>query len=155
MVNMLFMAGASKGNSTNYTPVTPAITAYGGTQPTAAAFLANWDATYKNAQLVHWINCTQTHPNGDSLTLGLTMWVTPLPAPQSASNEGTAAWAVIWQTNVTLASLASSTIPNTAFCIIPVTDTAGTGILRMANTSILAGASTAMDSCGIEINSIA
>lgn len=113
---------------------TVGITAFSGTQPSAAQILANW-TTYAAQILVHWSGVTYTRPlDGVLMTMG-----TPAPSPATATGTGTATWGLIWTTNVMPSDLNNGTIPSTQFMVVPVSLTLDDGVVRLATTTINTG----------------
>lgn len=123
-----------------------AVTVFSGTQPTAASITSSW-STYSPLVLVHWQGAGFTMPLTNSL-----MTVTSFPPAATATGTGTATWAIIWASNVTPASVAGSTLPNTSFIVCPVTNTGGNGVIRVTNTSITAGTSVSLADASIVVS---
>lgn len=115
-----------------------AATIYSGTQPTAEALTANWTSTYnstKPAFLLHFENMAWARKASDT-----SIAITKFPAPKAAVNTGTATWAVIWVSNTSQSSMASS-IPTNDYVVVPVSTIGGNGIIKLATTDIIAGSS--------------
>lgn len=115
-----------------------AVTVFSGAQPLAGDVILNWP-TYKSQALLHWQGVGFTQPQN-----GILATVTVFPTPVVALASGTATWAIIWATNVTLANVQSDTLPNASFIIGPVTDTSGNGMVRLASPTMAAGATIAL-----------
>ena len=114
------------------------VTVYSGSQPTAAFIEANW-SNFNATPLLHWTDVGFTQPLN-----GILASVTTFPAPVNALLTGTASWAIIWSTNVTAVQVAAGAIPSTSFIVCPVSISSGAGVIRLTNTSIVAGASTSL-----------
>jgi hypothetical protein len=110
------------------------ITLYSGLQPTAQQILDNW-VNYNSSNsnfLVHFIDNRWDQPNhGNLLTLYNMTESTPI-------NSGIATWAIHYAGNRLLAQL-NGADPDPNFLVLPVTNTAGKGIIRLADTNIVAG----------------
>lgn len=115
-----------------------AITVYKGTQPTAAQITSSW-ASYNSASsdyLVHYPGAGWTQPlNGILLSL------TTVPPAVNSVGTGIATWCIVWMTNVSQATVDSTTLPNTQFIVGPCSDFIGDGIVRFADPQLTAGVS--------------
>ena len=108
------------------------ITVYSGVQPTAQQVEANW-GSYKSSNsscLAHYSSGVTFGYNDATLTYYFTN--TSNAITTTALNSGTATWAIIWSASSVDVSLTS--IPaSSKFIIVPVTNTAGIGIIRYSN----------------------
>ena len=118
------------------------VTIYSGAQPTATQVAAGWSG-YNSAQpnfLLHYplntIGWAKT--SYDNAFMSITSFGTA----QNAVNSGTVSWGIIWcadGSSVSTASMASGTLPNAYFWVVPVTDMAGTGVIKMGTSVLTAG----------------
>lgn len=108
------------------------ITVYSGVQPTAQQVEANW-GSYKSSNsscLAHYSSGVTFGYNDATLTYYFTN--TSNAITTTALNSGTATWAIIWSASSVDVSLTS--IPaSSKFVVVPVTNTAGVGIIRYSN----------------------
>lgn len=115
-----------------------AISIYSGTKPTAAQILASW-ASYNTSNpnfLAHYQGAAWTHPgNGQSIQLST------VPPAVLALNTGTAAWCILWATNVSSTNVASSTLAQDKIVVADVSTFTGSGIIRFTDLSFVANAS--------------
>lgn len=129
-----------------------AITVFEGTQPTAANITSSWSSASAN-YLQHWTGAYWTQPTGTTVGAGNVCMIGATPTAQLANKTGTATWGVIWASNVTEASVQSSTLPNANFIVGPVTDISGNGMIKMNSTSTTAGSNvTFVTDASIAIN---
>lgn len=154
----------SAGNFYTYTNAltnptgTVNVTVYGGTQPSAATILSGW-TTYNTSFLFHQpsIGIVQTAYSSDSVASKLTINGTPTAV--TASNTGTATWAIVWVNGGTAIAagtgagqISNATIPNTRFIVCPVTTTASvTGFVLLSSTSITSGTSATVNNFNIRL----
>lgn len=117
-------------------------TIFGGTQPSADTFITDWN-TYKTQYLLHFQDYTIKQVN-DSRSLPARMELNQLPPSAVAANTDTATWAVLWPNNVSSSSLSGSII-NTYFAIVPVTNLAGNGVIRLSSANIINGNTYTLD----------
>ena len=116
------------------------VTVFSGTQPSAADVLASWP-TYSAQYLAHWTGVQWPTPAGYN-TLGSGNQITAnTPAAQNAFRSGTATWAIWWTSNISEATVQGASLPSTAFVILPVSGSTGTGCVRMTSTSLTSGVS--------------
>ena len=105
------------------------ITIYSGTQPTAEEIATNWslyNSTNSNF-LAHYSGAVWTQPLDGAAKF---CSITTFPPAVSPVNSGTGTWCIVWSSNPSLASLASSTIPNEVFIVGEVSSLAASGIVR-------------------------
>ena len=116
------------------------ITIYSGSQPSAAAVTAAWSSynSTNAAFLAHFPGASWTNPSAGTLVQ------LSVPAAVNASNSGTAAWAIVWQSSYTLAQMGTGTLPNAAFLVVPVSLNTGNGVIRMTNLTVTSGTSTSI-----------
>lgn len=112
-----------------------AFTVFTGAQPTPADVIANW-TSYNTQFLVHHTGAAWIHPLSNTTTFLSLGTIPPLTV---AANSGVATWAILWASAVTQVSLANATIPNTYFVLVPVSEQAGTGVVRYVSTTFVAG----------------
>ena len=110
------------------------ITIFGGSQPSAATVTANWGA-YRTAFLAHFPGAAWSQP-GQGPLLQLTV-----PPAAAATLTGTATWAIIWDSSLSLATVQGNALPSTVFAVVPVSLNTGTGVIRLSNTSLVAATS--------------
>ena len=124
-------------------------TVYAGVQPTAADFQANWATTYTSASADFlW------HANGITFTMqtgNVKFIITSFPPATAPSNNGTGAWAVLWNSAPSGANLASATIPNTRFVVVPISITGGDGVLRFSSLTFNTGTPVTIIDGGLSI----
>lgn len=105
------------------------ISIYSGTQPTAAQIVADW-ANYNSAKsnfLAHYSGAIWIQPlDGDAKFCSLDT----IPAAVMPTNAGEAKWCIIWSSDVSSVSLASSVLPNNVFIVGEVTTLSASGIIR-------------------------
>jgi hypothetical protein len=112
-----------------------AITIYGGAKPTAAQITSSW-TSYNTNYLAHYIGGTWTQPSS-----GTMLSLTTIPPAVNATNSGTGTWCILWASNVSGASVAGASLPNTQFIVGDVTDFAGPGIIRFTDPAFTSGVS--------------
>jgi len=120
---------------------THAITIYGGVQPSAVDFAANWAASYTSANpnfLGHYPGAVWAMPDTNSDACSLT-----LPAAQNAVNSGTAAWGILWMANPLLAAMGGA-LPTTSFIVVPASASGGAGVIQFTSAVFTAAASKAI-----------
>ena len=119
-------------------------TVYSGVQPTAATVAAEW-INYKSSNsicLAHYTNSLSFSYNSPTLTYYFTNVGASIST--TALNSGTASWAILWLSGaVTDLQLSLSALPQPRFVVVPVTDTAGIGIIRYTSLTATQGASFA------------
>lgn len=114
------------------------VTVLSGAQPSASTITSGW-SSYNTAYLCHWQGVVIYQANGDTsgAAQGLALY-SPTSTP-NANDSGTASWAIMWPTNPSEATIQGSSLPSTQFIVVPVTDTAGNGVIRLASTSLTIG----------------
>jgi hypothetical protein len=121
------------GNYTNTSVnLTMYVTIYSGVQPTAAEVAASW-STYNSAAnnyLLTFNSNTKWGMPGNSH-----IQLVEFPIAQLPMRDGTASWAIIWNESVTPVQLGSTTLPKAMFMVVPVSDAAGNGVIRVASTA--------------------
>lgn len=129
----------------NSTTSTYAVTVYSGVQPAASAITTTW-TNYNSLFLVHiqnvvlqCANFAATNPIIDLSSSG----------SGTAVNSGTAAWAILWPTNPTQASVQGGTIPSTQFVVCDVSTILGLGVIRFNSTTITSALSYSVVDVGI------
>lgn len=134
-----------------------AITIYSGAQPTAVTVASDW-ASYKSSNaacLAHFIS----GPNWSFNAGTLTYYNTNNTSTTLTFNTGTATWAIVWTGisgsstftgAVSQVQLSSGTLPNSGgFAVVPVTDLAGTGLVKLADVNIVPGTTATTTSSGL------
>lgn len=127
-----------------------AISIFGGARPTAAQITSAW-SSYNTSNpnfLAHYNGATWTNPNG-----GTVLTLTTFPPAVNALNTGTGAWAILWATNVSGASVAGATLPSTQFIVVDVTEFAGTGVIKFTSAEFTSGVSKAILTGNINVTS--
>ena len=117
-----------------------AITVYAGTQPTAAAIVADWTANYTSGNanfLAHYSGVIWTQTSNVAV-------ITTFPTASNTVNTGTGTWCVLWTTNPLLAAM-SGAIPTTSFIVAPVSDIIGKGVIKYTNVSFVSGTAKSID----------
>lgn len=117
-------------------------TIFAGTQPTAAQITSSY-STYSASALCHWTDATWITPTSAD-TFGVAQLLSAnIPTARTAFNTGTASWAILWNhtPNVSEAAAQGASLPSTAFWVVPVTNNAGNGVLKLTTTSIVSGTS--------------
>ena len=133
--------GANTVNpSTSTTTSVWGLTILSGVQPSAATITSTW-TNYNTTYLYHVQNVTlaTSFSNTPGAPQGLILDSTP--SSVAAENSGTASWGIMWPTNPTEVTIQSSSLPSTRFIVLPVTDTLGTGPIRLTSTAIVAASS--------------
>lgn len=136
---------------------TASITIYAGSQPTATTIATNWNS-YKSSNadcLAHFV----VGPNWAYNAGTLTWYNTNNTSTTLTFNTGTATWAILWNGSsalgftdgqVTSVELSGSTLPNSgAFEVVPVSNSTGTGVIRMVDVNIVPGTTATMTSSGM------
>lgn len=112
-----------------------AITIFSGAQPSANTLISEWD-TIKANTLLSWGAVTHIQSGANSPGTGI-FTMGAAPAATANLSTGTATWGVIWATNS--ATTASSALPTALFIVVPVSDTLGSGVIKLATTNITSG----------------
>lgn len=143
--------GIKNGFSTTATQVV--ISLHSGTKPSAANLIANWPTYNASGTTILWLGGGYTFA-----VTGTTMYASAMGAAATPIRDGTATWCVIWQM---VAGAATTVQPfNTAvlsdaykrFIIGDVSDIAGTGLVRIANTALtIAGGPVQISDAGLTI----
>lgn len=118
-----------------------AVTIFQGTQPSAAGITSSWSSSSAN-YLQHWTGVVWNQPNANSPPLGNVLQMNAIPTSTTANASGTATWAILWGSNVSEASVQSGTLPNANFVVGPVTNSTGSGMVRLTSTTVTSGASS-------------
>ena len=107
---------------------------YAGSQPTANDVAANWPSyTSTSTDYLGFVSGTLLEVSTSSFTLQTLTTAT-------ATASGTATWAILWNRGVSVGSLASDTLPTTAFWVVPVCDvTTSTGVVILNDTNLTSG----------------
>jgi len=123
-------------------PYVASITIYGGSQPTAATIEATW-TNYNTSYLLHLPDTSIQQPTAQTPGTGVAIINYGVPTVQTATNTGTAAWAILWLQNIAAGSssgqIGNATLPSTNFMVLPVSDLTKTYPVRLSNTSIETG----------------
>lgn len=116
------------------------ISVYSGIQPAAEFITSNWDLHNAGTSnfLVHYTDASWSQPSS-----GLLLQLN-LPAAQVVLNDGTAAWAILWVSAVTLSAAQGTTLPQASFLVVPCSDGVGQGVIRFADPELISGAPTAI-----------
>jgi hypothetical protein len=107
---------------------------YAGAQPTANDVAANW-SSYKSTSTDYlgFVSGTLLEVSTSSFTLQTLTTAT-------AAGSGTATWAILWNRGVSAGSMASATLPTSAFWVVPVCDvTTSTGVAILLDTNLTSG----------------
>jgi hypothetical protein len=115
---------------------TTCISFWGGAQPTAADFAANYMATYDASMLLHLNTFSWVQANGDVTDIGTAIANSGVPATQTPYNSGTITWAVLWPVNALTPIGIDMPLSYPRYAILPVSNTSGTGIVRFVNTTV-------------------
>lgn len=114
------------------------VTVFSGSQPSAATIASNW-TNYNTTFLAHWQTVQIKHTNYNTTGSFLELYA-PVGS-STAANSGTASWAIMWPNSTTQANVSSSTLPSNQFIVVPVSDTAGNGVIRFINNVLVSGSS--------------
>jgi hypothetical protein len=125
-----------------------AVSIMGGTRPSSEVLISDWTSYNADSSAMLWTATGFVWTrSGNSIFASITPTATPL-------RNGTASWAILWQTAVTLANQQTSTIPNQRFIIIDVSSTAGDGIMKLFDTSLNTSTPMAPSDVGMRITFI-
>lgn len=120
--------------------VTVSLTVYSGSQPSAATISNTW-TDYNLTYLFHMRGVQYKLSSPSSNTNCGLLTNDNNPTSEAALNSGTAAWCIIWCSDVVSGTnpgeLSDTTIPNSQFIVGPVTLYSGNGIVRLSNLSIV------------------
>ena len=107
---------------------------HAGLQPTANDVADNWpNYTSTSTDYLGFVSGTLLEVSTSSFTLQTLTTAT-------ATGSGTATWAILWNRGVSVGSLASDTLPTTAFWVVPVCDvTTSTGVVILLDTNLTSG----------------
>ena len=111
------------------------VSLYAGVQPTANDVADNWPSyTSTSTDYLGFIpSATLSEVSTSSFTLAALTTAT-------ATRSGTAAWAILWNKDISNGSLATDTLPTNAFWVVPVCDvTTSTGIAILLDTNLTSG----------------
>jgi hypothetical protein len=135
------------------------IVIYSGSQPTAQDYATNWSTTYylndtgstgttASAVLCGYGNLWETTNLALRNTESSLYLSDANPALYSSYfNDGTAAWAVIFQNT----AFESGAAPYTNYMIVPVTGLAGNGIVKLDTTTV-SGAAPLLSAVGLTLS---
>lgn len=127
-------------------------TIYSGVQPSAATIFSSW-ASYNTSFLFHQPSLTIIQPSWNSPTTGGILVLSGSPTAVTASNSGTASWAILWCSNVASGTgagqISNATIPNANYIVGPVTLGSGKGIITMGDTNVVSGATVSILSASL------
>jgi hypothetical protein len=142
-INAICNTGLAGANPVNTPPasIDVTFTIYGGTQPTAADIVANWPSYYNTFLLNLPTAANVYQPNAGVVDTGVSLFNTGLPTSQTSNAAGTAEWAIMWGASGYDPLSHPTTIPDTKFIVVPVSNTSGTAPLRLASTTIAAATS--------------
>lgn len=115
-----------------------AFTIFSGVQPTASTVAGNW-TNYNTTFLAHWQGGVVSQANANTSGVSQTLTLSTIPGAVTANASGTASWAIMWPTNPSQATISGSSLPNTSFIILPVSDIAGNGMLKLTSTTVVQG----------------
>lgn len=105
-----------------------AVSIFSGSQPTAAAIVANW-GIYNSTNpvfLAHYDNCRWTEAVARTANF---CTITTFHAAVPAANTGTAGWAIIWPTNPVMSDM-TALLPSNYFLVCAVSTLPGSGIIK-------------------------
>lgn len=115
------------------------ITVYGGVRPSASTVANNW-STYNSVGSIIMGTYYQAAFNYNST---LNYWYATNGGWTSiggTTNAGTATWAILWPVYLpNIVSWNTSSIPSTLFMVVDVSNPTGTGVVRVASTTVTAG----------------
>jgi hypothetical protein len=137
------MAGSGGNTQIGNGTATVSVTIFSGVLPAAATISSNWTG-YNTAYLAHWQGVQYNQPLYDIPGSGVMLTMANSPADVVAYNNGTAAWGIIWTTDITPITLQGLVLPNSNFIVGNVSLGSGSGIIRMANLSVVLGTNTAL-----------
>lgn len=127
---------------------TVSVTVFSGVQPSAATISANW-TNYNTAYLAHWTSVQFYQPLYNVPGSGVMLTMYGSPAPTLGYNTGTASWGIIWMSDILPNTIQGSALPNANFIVGNVSLGGGSGIIRMADLSIVSGNSHSLLDCSI------
>ena len=149
-IKTLYASKAIMGANSMFGTNTP-VTIYSGVQPSATDFIKNWSSIYRSdatnsSHLAHFLNTGWTRTNS-------TITMTIFPYNTTPIRNGTATWAVVWQAgaNYTSSSWSSQYPPTLYFAIVPVTTTAGNGVIRFTSIDFTTTAPVTLIDAGFTI----
>lgn len=125
---------------------TGAITLFSGDQPSANTLISDWN-TIRSLLLITWQSVGYAQSGATSPGTGIFVG-NSLPSA-TAQASGTATWGVIWATNLNVTP--ASSLPTTSFIIVPVSDSAGNGVIKLASTSLVSGSPYTIQTLTINI----
>lgn len=134
-----------------FNPSGRTISIHSGTQPSASAILQNWTwhrqaSSASESQRTHlatYTDCGWTI-NGPSITM------TKFPNSVIPNRNGTASWAILWATEMGN-NMTSNTAPGYPFIVVPVTTTAGDGVIRFTSLDFTTTSPVIMIDAGLTI----
>lgn len=127
----------------------PSVTIYSGVQPAASVVTSSW-SSYNNTNS----NLLWHAQSGLTLTVagsGLSIYGSTLPALTAPVRDGTASWGIIWSGSVAYNAMGTSSIPNSSFIVVPVTDTSGNGVIRLTSTTLSTATTATIINLGFSI----
>jgi hypothetical protein len=142
---MVYSIGSITSEGTN----NPCISVYSGTQPNEASdIISGWSSNLYNTTnesfLAHYAGSGGWGMPIESNIVTLTS----IPNAVTALHSGTASWAILWgpsspssPASILVSALGSTTIPSTAFMVVPVGTSFMTGVITFADLTFTQGVS--------------
>lgn len=116
------------------------ITIFSGAQPSASNIISSW-TTYNSSALVHWTTSNWLTPPDSNTLSAAKSTTTSIPTATVAIGSGTAQWGILWSSVHTVGAIQATTIPSQEFIVVPVSGPTGSGVIKLASTSITSGTS--------------
>lgn len=126
----------------------PAVTLYSGEQPTPETFITSW-SSYNNTNS----NLLWHAASGLTLAInnGISIYASAFPALTAPVRNGTASWGVIWSGTVAYSAMGGA-IPSTQFLIGHVTESSGSGLIRLQSTTCNTGTTMTLLNLGFTVS---
>jgi hypothetical protein len=134
------------------------VTLHSGTQPSDADFISNWGTahyyntsddtvgtsvlgyyganTSQTGNSANTLTFSQTSGTGDSASNPFTWVLNDTDFVKNYKADGTGAWAVIWHAADFRAATQSAFSYDDRYIICPVTDSSGTGAIKISSTTV-------------------
>lgn len=140
--NLMTNRGMAQGFSS------PSVTIYSGVQPAASVVTSSWGSYNNTNSNLLWH--AQSGLTLSVATSGLSIYGSALPSTIPVRN-GTASWGIIWSGSVAYSAMGTSSIPNSSFIVVPVTDTSGNGVIRLQSTTLSTATTATIINLGFSI----
>lgn len=132
-----------------FNPSGRTISIHSGAQPSASAILQNWSvhrwgSSSSEKTLLAVYNDSGWTLNGPSITM------TKFPIPVTPVRNGIASWAILWSVEMG-SNISSTSSPVYPFVVVPVTTTAGDGVIRFTSLDFTTTSPVIMIDAGLTI----